>query len=533
LTAQATLKQEEFSWKSLKFKGRDPDDDSLSSDSVAVAMGKYIVCFTPERVVLDTKKRVCYGLRLPATKIYDFEAFTAIHWKDNKIIIVGSERRAEDRCNFHFEIFTILVPPEKEQTEEDDEEDEDEEIIEAEYDELPVNLELDTKCLTTHLHNNKLYIVARYNEIQRFTSTDITKLFMIDLETHQLVEGFACNSTLNHMSYLYENQIHIHFRGAPNDDAIKEEIIVNIEKYYRTNKENVVSFDSEIRRHSDVFPLNYYFFQYQFANGKLYGFIHSDTVDPNYETLHIYDMKTNIWEKHEIAGKTPQVDAPSVNMNGSVIILDNCLYLLEGRRNRVQCLSLGSLSSVTEEIIKPKFKSPEPSKLSSLLKNFLSQAPHHDITFEVESELIPAHKWWLTQRSKYFANMFSSGMLETQSDKIVISDVKATTFKAFLEFLYSDQIDLDEELAFDLIQQADKYSIPDLKRLCEECLSVYISPDNCARIANLAELLDAASLRDATVAFIAKNIKELKERSDFAEISNNMLKDVIIKITVR
>jgi len=46
--------------------------------------------------------------------------------------------------------------------------------------------------------------------------------------------------------------------------------------------------------------------------------------------------------------------------------------------------------------------------LTSLVKRLLTEAPYHDITFEVESELIPAHKWWLTKKNKYFANMFSS-----------------------------------------------------------------------------------------------------------------------------
>jgi len=60
------------------------------------------------------------------------------------------------------------------------------------------------------------------------------------------------------------------------------------------------------------------------------------------------------------------------------------------------------------ETQKIKFNSEAPSDLSALLKLFLRQTPHHDVTFEVESESIPAHKWWLIKKSKYFANMFSS-----------------------------------------------------------------------------------------------------------------------------
>jgi len=44
----------------------------------------------------------------------------------------------------------------------------------------------------------------------------------------------------------------------------------------------------------------------------------------------------------------------------------------------------------------------------NIMKAFLAEAPYADVIFEVESERIPAHKWWLCQKSKYFSNMFSS-----------------------------------------------------------------------------------------------------------------------------
>jgi len=48
------------------------------------------------------------------------------------------------------------------------------------------------------------------------------------------------------------------------------------------------------------------------------------------------------------------------------------------------------------------------SKMQQALKDFFFEAPYSDISFEVGSEVIKAHKWWLIQRNKFFANMFSS-----------------------------------------------------------------------------------------------------------------------------
>ncbi len=124
-------------------------------------------------------------------------------------------------------------------------------------------------------------------------------------------------------------------------------------------------------------------------------------------------------------------------------------------------------------------------------------------------------------------------MIEAKSSKIVISDMKAVTFRVFLEYLYSDDVELDATLAKDLLTQADKYSVPELKGRCEQFLMNNIEPDNYVLLANLSELLEANKLRDAVRDYIAKNVNVLKTRKDFEEISMDMLQDVVVKVTVR
>jgi len=88
-------------------------------------------------------------------------------------------------------------------------------------------------------------------------------------------------------------------------------------------------------------------------------------------------------------------------------------------------------------------------------------------------------------------------------------------------------------LAQDLLTQADKYSVPELKTLCEQFLIANISANNYVLLANLSKLLEANKLRDAVRDYIAKNIKILKPRENFEEISMDMLRDVLVKVTVR
>ena len=102
---------------------------------------------------------------------------------------------------------------------------------------------------------------------------------------------------------------------------------------------------------------------------------------------------------------------------------------------------------------------------------------------------------------------------------------------ALIEFLYTNQIEPDADLAIELFKQADKYVVPELKKSCEQYLCNSLNPENYVNIANLAEMLEANALREATLAYIARNVKALRGRQDLAKISNDMLKDVIFKIT--
>ncbi len=53
----------------------------------------------------------------------------------------------------------------------------------------------------------------------------------------------------------------------------------------------------------------------------------------------------------------------------------------------------------------------ESLSLELLMKQLLIEVPYSDVTFTVENQQIPAHKWWLMRKSKYFDKMFSSNFL--------------------------------------------------------------------------------------------------------------------------
>jgi len=100
--------------------------------------------------------------------------------------------------------------------------------------------------------------------------------------------------------------------------------------------------------------------------------------------------------------------------------------------------------------------------------------------------------------------------------------------------LYSDHVEIDDTIALDLLQRAEKYSIHgELKNTCEKHLLKSIEPENYVALGKLAESIGATSLRDAVVAFIARNMKKIKPRKDFNDISDALLRDSIVKFIVK
>jgi hypothetical protein len=82
-----------------------------------------------------------------------------------------------------------------------------------------------------------------------------------------------------------------------------------------------------------------------------------------------------------------------------------------------------------------------------------------------------AHRVILAARSTHFSNMLHSGMIESRSGKVVITDTDVAVFKQFLHFLYTGSVvepftDFEELLII-----ADKYQIDSLINLCETKVS--------------------------------------------------------------
>lgn len=155
--------------------------------------------------------------------------------------------------------------------------------------------------------------------------------------------------------------------------------------------------------------------------------------------------------------------------------------------------------------------------IRSDLKRFQTKEDSKDVTFKIESHLIKAHKMVLEMRSPTFQKMFNVDMKEHSTLEVAIEDISYECFRAFLEFIYSDDCSQLETLAEELLYAAEKYEVDGLKMKCAYQLLAKIDVSNALHVLVLLDRYHLEEHKKAAVNYIVKNrIQVFKANSSSA-----------------
>ncbi|CAE7764739.1 BPM3, partial [Symbiodinium sp. CCMP2456] len=164
---------------------------------------------------------------------------------------------------------------------------------------------------------------------------------------------------------------------------------------------------------------------------------------------------------------------------------------------------------------------PEPT-IHQDTQALLEEGICSDVRFMVQDEVIQAHSQVLCARSEVFRNQLTAGMQESISKVIKIEDCDVTTFKAFLQFVYTDRLpNLQELLSMQtssesrnqngapqpsqiqaLLAVSHKYQVKRLQLWCEAKLSEQIDTAQVCGMLCQAHLFQAKQLEQACLCFI-------------------------------
>ncbi|KAK7301986.1 hypothetical protein RJT34_12863 [Clitoria ternatea] len=148
---------------------------------------------------------------------------------------------------------------------------------------------------------------------------------------------------------------------------------------------------------------------------------------------------------------------------------------------------------------------------------------------------IPAHKNILVNRSPVFKAMLESDMSESQSGMIKIADVSCETLRAFVNYLYTAEACLNDQMAGSLLALGEKYQVKHLKTYCERFLISKLNWDKSLELFDFACKYNCKQLRNESLAVIMNNMTSFTKNDYYDDLveSNPMLIVEIYETYVR
>ncbi|KAK6939944.1 BTB/POZ domain [Dillenia turbinata] len=121
-------------------------------------------------------------------------------------------------------------------------------------------------------------------------------------------------------------------------------------------------------------------------------------------------------------------------------------------------------------------------------------------------------------RSPVFRAMLENQMEEGLGGTIKISDVSHDALHAFVNYLYTAEACLDDQMARDLLVMAEKYQVKHLKVYCEKFILSKLNGGNSLSSYAFAHQHNAKHLLDAALLLIVDNMDKLTKLEEYKEL---------------
>jgi len=141
-----------------------------------------------------------------------------------------------------------------------------------------------------------------------------------------------------------------------------------------------------------------------------------------------------------------------------------------------------------------------------------------DIIFVVERTEIPAHRGIIVARCDVFRNIFRSA-----KSNVIPIDAPLSAFKSFLEFVYTDSLNIPSDQIFELYVLSKKYNVIKLKELVMHDFGVYLTIANIVNTTDHTFKLDAPELEQICRKFILNNLAAISQEPGYKLLPGSLL----------
>ncbi|XP_065335138.1 RCC1 and BTB domain-containing protein 1-like [Cloeon dipterum] len=168
------------------------------------------------------------------------------------------------------------------------------------------------------------------------------------------------------------------------------------------------------------------------------------------------------------------------------------------------------------------------NELPEWLKKSFGDVESADVVFVVEGKKIHAHKYILIMRCAVFRTMFLGNWKESNESEQIIDHHSYDTFFAFLKYFYTNEVDLQPDMALELFALAHFYQMTDLQKECLKIIKRGVTVDNAASVYDKAILLASEELKEFVLKFCMANLTAVVNSDGFKLLKDDVVRDLFL-----
>ncbi|KAK9537587.1 hypothetical protein VZT92_005191 [Zoarces viviparus] len=154
------------------------------------------------------------------------------------------------------------------------------------------------------------------------------------------------------------------------------------------------------------------------------------------------------------------------------------------------------------------------------LKELLNENKLIDCVLKVGDRSIPCHRLILSACSPYFRELcFLEDGKEKDTMEVVLEDMDPNVMEAIVNYMYSAEIDINDNNVQDILAAANRFEIPSVFTVCVNYLQKGLTKKNCLAIYRLGLMLNSARLALAARDHIADRFETIAKDEDFLELA--------------
>ncbi|KAK9813051.1 hypothetical protein WJX72_008130 [[Myrmecia] bisecta] len=180
--------------------------------------------------------------------------------------------------------------------------------------------------------------------------------------------------------------------------------------------------------------------------------------------------------------------------------------------------------------------------IGSDLRKLLESGNFSDVAFRLaDGTTFAGHRAIMAARCSYFASAFGTGTLtqfsEAEVKVIQVTHVPAAVFRLVMDFIYTDDVQLDHGNVWDVLQASEYYMLQGLQDLCEQYLSCQLDTvsgqsyawavDKLPQLWNAAAENGLAQLDAACRDFACTHFERVADSPGFFELAPSLLQQLL------